>query len=65
MGLVFVLMPYVLCPEDYYLLFGGFVMYFTYFVLFAQLYYDMYLRKPEGGEKRGAGEQANKKPKTD
>jgi hypothetical protein len=56
MGVVFVLIPFTLCPDDYRLLIGGFVMYFTYFILFAQLYYDMYLRRPEGDSGKRGGE---------
>lgn len=42
-GVIFVIIPLLKCPNDLPTLYAGLVMYITYFILFAHLYYEMYL----------------------
>jgi len=48
---------WIYCPYDKPLLIGGFLMYFSYFVLFAILFYDLYFN-PATAEKRAPKEKA-------
>jgi hypothetical protein len=64
-GLLILGTTYVNCPYDEYLLLGGFAMYFSYFVLFAKLFLELYCRasqeRPAPGTTTPAGQP---KPKT-
>jgi len=51
-GMGLVLMSIYFCPADPLLLFCAFIMYISYFILFAQLFYSMYLTKPLEGIKK-------------
>jgi len=43
-GIIFVIIPLVYCPSALTLLFSALIMYITYFLLFAHLFYEMYLQ---------------------
>jgi len=47
-GMGFVIMSILYCPADTFMLTCGLVMYISYFILFAQLFYQMYLGPKSG-----------------
>jgi hypothetical protein len=46
-GTAFVILPLVKCPSAVPLLIAGLIMYISYFILFAHLFNEMYLTKPQ------------------
>jgi len=55
-GVIFVTIPLLQCPNDPPVLYFGLIMYITYFILFAQLYYDMYM-SPKAQSERHSKQQ--------
>jgi hypothetical protein len=51
-GIIFVIIPLINCPSAVPLLFSGLAMYITYFILFAHLFYEMYILPKQTSTKK-------------